>query len=79
LILGTTDNQPLEFHVNGTLAFRLEPGFDGPPNVVGGSDNIVDPTADAATIAGGFSNFVNNTYATVGAARATTAAAIGRR
>jgi hypothetical protein len=61
--LGTTDNQPLEFKVNGLRALRLEdngdgsdPGTtaDGAPNVIGGSMvNFVGAGVVGATIAGG--------------------------
>jgi hypothetical protein len=56
--LGTTDNEPLEFWVNGTRALRLEPGF-GSPNVVGGVGSSVDPYVSGATIAGGVYNTVS--------------------
>jgi hypothetical protein len=55
--LGTTDNLPLEFHVNGVRALRLEPGntYDyGTPNVIGGSPvNFVSSGVAGATIGGG--------------------------
>ncbi|MCO5053418.1 MAG: tail fiber domain-containing protein [Verrucomicrobiae bacterium] len=54
--IGTTDDQPLEFKVNGIRALRLEPGtmIDGAPNVIGGSPrNFVAPGVIGATIAGG--------------------------
>ena len=52
--LGTTDNQALEFKVNGMRALRLEPNADNQPNVVGGSAlNFVAPGIVGATIAGG--------------------------
>ncbi len=52
--LGTTDNQPLEFKVNGQRALRLEPHTNGAPNVIGGAGvNQVDSDAVGATIAGG--------------------------
>ena len=51
--LGTTDNQPLEFKVNGARALRLEPTTDS-PNVVGGlAGNYVMPGVYGATIGGG--------------------------
>jgi len=51
--VGTTDNQPLEFHVNGQRAFRLEPTTNS-PNVIGGfSANIVSAGVTGGTIAGG--------------------------
>ncbi len=52
-VIGTSDDQALELHVNGTRTLRLEPTA-GPPNVIGGaSDNTVEAGAVAATIAGG--------------------------
>ena len=52
--LGTTDGQPLELRVTGQRALRLEPGFNGSPNVVGGSvSNRVAAGVIGATIAGG--------------------------
>ncbi|HEV2434433.1 MAG TPA: tail fiber domain-containing protein [Verrucomicrobiae bacterium] len=57
--VGTTDNQPLEFHVNNLRALRLEPTTNtsfasGAVNVIGGSSaNIVVPGVLGATIAGG--------------------------
>jgi hypothetical protein len=58
--LGTLDDQPMEFHVNGIRALRLEPGTNqsfaigGAPNVVGGSSaNFVAPGVFGATIGGG--------------------------
>lgn len=51
--LGTTDNQPLELHVNGVRALRLEPAA-GSPNLIGGySGNGVSTGAVGATVAGG--------------------------
>lgn len=52
--IGTTDSTPLEFHVNGFRAFRLEPFGTDAPNVIGGhSNNVVTAGVDGATIAGG--------------------------
>jgi hypothetical protein len=61
--LGTSDNQPLEFKVNGMRALRLEDNGDGSdlgsipdgaPNVVAGSPwNFVGPGVVGATISGG--------------------------
>jgi len=51
--LGTTDNLPLELHVNGQRAFRVEPTTDA-PNVIGGySGNAVSSGVYGAVIAGG--------------------------
>ena len=67
--VGTTDNQPLEFHINGQRAFRLEPTITV-PNVIGGySGNVVDSGAQGATIGGGgvtgYTNHVSSTLGTV--------------
>lgn len=54
--LGTTDLEPLELHVNGQRAFRLEPGSSGTgaQNVIGGSPaNFVTAGIYGATIGGG--------------------------
>ncbi len=53
--VGTTDNQPLELHVNGVRGWRLEPTATlGTVNVVGGSSgNFVAPGQIGSTIAGG--------------------------
>jgi hypothetical protein len=61
--LGTADNQPLEFKVNGQRALRLEDNGDGTdgnflpdgaPNLIGGSPiNAVSAGVVGATIAGG--------------------------
>jgi len=52
--IGTTDNQPLEFWVDGRRALRLEPNTPNEPNVIGGSAlNFVGPGTAGATIAGG--------------------------
>jgi hypothetical protein len=37
--MGTSDNQPLELHVNGARALRIEPNLNGIPNVIGGAVN----------------------------------------
>jgi hypothetical protein len=51
--LGTTDNQPMEFKVNGQRALRLEPTTNA-PNVIGGFfGNYVDRNVVGATIGGG--------------------------
>jgi hypothetical protein len=53
--LGTTDNQPLEFRVNGARGFRIEPtATNGAVNIIGGSlSNSVAPGVVGATIGGG--------------------------
>jgi trimeric autotransporter adhesin len=51
--VGTTDNQPLELHVNGQRALRLEPTTDS-ANIIGGSSgNWVLPGTVSSTIGGG--------------------------
>ena len=65
--LGTTDNQPLELHVNGQRALRLEPNSGAEPNVIGGApNNSVAPGVVSATIAGGELNTVSGSDSTVG-------------
>jgi hypothetical protein len=73
--LGTVDNQPLEFKVNGSRALRLEYGYDAgisseAPNVIGGSAaNVVSNGVYGALIAGGgatiYPNRVGGAYASV--------------
>ncbi len=51
--LGTSDNQPLEFKVNGARALRLEPTA-GAPNVIGGAANnqITAPSGGGGVLSG---------------------------
>jgi hypothetical protein len=65
LLLGTTDNQPLELKVNGTRALRLEPNTSGGPNIIGGSpNNSVAPGIVGATVGGGGAlSYLGNAYA----------------
>jgi len=65
--LGTTDDVPLELHVNNTRALLLEPHASG-PNIIGGaSSNSVVSGAFGATISGGGNgNRVTDEYGTVG-------------
>jgi hypothetical protein len=64
--LGTTDNQPLEFRVNGAAAIRIEPTV-GSPNVIEGVDSS-GAGAVGATISGGSGHRINigTTNASVG-------------
>ncbi len=68
--VGTTDNQALEFKVNGQRALRLEPtGVPHNPNVIGGSIlNTVGAGSEGVTIAGGSFNVVgtNSAFGTIG-------------
>lgn len=79
--LGTTDNQPLELHVNGLRASRWEPTADTANikvaiNVIQGSPaNTVVPGVQGATIAGGgannyfggnVANVVSDNFGTIG-------------
>lgn len=74
--LGTTDNQPLEFRVNGQRALRLEPNAQGAPNFIGGASvNFVAAGKMGATIGGGgatnfgfqvYSNSVSSDFGTIG-------------
>ena len=74
--IGTTDNLPLEFKVNGIRAWRVEPASIGAPNLIGGSPgNYVSNGVVGATIAGGgttnflvgnrFTNSVTANFGTV--------------
>jgi hypothetical protein len=69
--LGTADNLPLEFRVNGQRVLRLASGPTEAPNVIAGAAaNSVGADVDGATIAGGginpFPNSVLADYGTVG-------------
>ena len=80
--LGTTDDRPLEFKVNGNRAFRLESTpIATVVNVIGGSSgNFVRPGTSGATIAGGgalypegsgdFTNAVHAEFGTIGGGNA---------
>ncbi|MBI3850306.1 MAG: hypothetical protein HY298_08465 [Verrucomicrobia bacterium] len=64
--LGTTDNEPLQLHVNGQRVLRLEPVSDLTgflPNVIGGKDNYVVPGTTGAFIGGGGGVGLSNTIA----------------
>lgn len=53
-VLGTLDNNPVEFEVNAQRALRLEPNTNGAPNVIGGaSKNFVGAGVVGAAINGG--------------------------
>jgi hypothetical protein len=74
--LGTGDSQPLEFHVNGQRALRLEPDNSGQtpalPNVIGGSSLNSAGTNTAAVIGGGSINRIYNGYGVIGGGYANT-------
>ncbi|HZL12699.1 MAG TPA: hypothetical protein VFC85_01010 [Verrucomicrobiae bacterium] len=60
-LLGTTNDEALEFEVNGSPALRLEPTTSA-PNIIGGSSgNSISPGAFGATISGGGSSTSPNT------------------
>src|SRR5438477_4988511 len=73
--VGTRDNQPLEFKVNGQRALRLEPNANGSPNIIGGSPfNVVDAGIVGATVGGGgatnyfglaYTNRVSGSFGTI--------------
>ncbi len=67
--VGTTDDEPLELHVFGTRALRLEPNVNS-PNVIGGYSGNSVTSAYGATIGGGGTSFninsVSGIYGTVG-------------
>lgn len=80
--LGTTDNLPLEFHVNGSPALRFESAFDTYFNVPalniiggGGVGNTISNGLFGATVFGGESNRVTGNFATVVGGRLNTAGA----
>jgi uncharacterized protein YaiE (UPF0345 family) len=56
--LGTTDDQPLEFKVNGRRGLRIQPTANGRSTVIGGADNTVAVDVEGAAIAGGYLNDV---------------------
>jgi hypothetical protein len=70
--VGTTDNQPLEFHVDGNRALRLEfDFFASSPNVIGGG-------ANNSVTGGGEGNFIGSGYAnSIGSSRSYSAIAGG--
>ena len=75
--LGTTDNQPLVFKVNGVQALRLEPNATS-PNLIGGYvGNTVTAGIAGATISGGGDtgnvNSVTANFGTVGGGAKNTA------
>jgi hypothetical protein len=84
--IGTTDNLPLEFKVNGLRVLRLEQNTNGAPNMIGGSSgNYVSNGVVGATISGGgalnyyghspSTNSVTADFGTVGGGLGNTASA----
>ncbi|MFN7138343.1 MAG: tail fiber domain-containing protein [Limisphaerales bacterium] len=73
--IGTTDNQPLEFKVDNSRAFRLSRGGSNSVNVIAGWEgNWIAPNVTGSTIGGGgagdyhgfaYSNRVDASFATV--------------
>jgi hypothetical protein len=75
--LGTTDDEPLQLHVNGSRALRLEPNVTS-PNILGGySGNSVGSGLSGATIGGGgrdtATNQVTAGFGTIGGGAGNTA------
>jgi hypothetical protein len=66
--LGTTDNRPLEFRVNGLLALKIEPAIVGFPNLIGGYNNSIDSSAGLSVIMGGSLNSIgaNSGHSVIG-------------
>ncbi|MBI5774523.1 MAG: hypothetical protein HZA89_12355 [Verrucomicrobia bacterium] len=67
--IGTSDDQPLEFRVNGSRALRLEPTINDAPNIIGGSSiNSIASGVEGATIGGGYNNTIQigSTYSIIG-------------
>src|SRR5581483_8749582 len=91
--LGTTDNHPLELHVNNMRALRLEPtatssSYSNLVNMLGGSpNNFIAAGVYGGTIAGGgaltyitggiFSNSVTADFGTVSGGRGNIASCLG--
>jgi hypothetical protein len=74
--LGTPDNQPLELHVNGARALRLEPTPGAAPNVIGGASlNAVANSVIGGTIGGGTANSVVGYFGTVAGGTSNSASA----
>ena len=68
--IGTTDDVPLNFRVNNTRGFRIEPSVSS-PNLIGGfSGNTVATGIFGATISGGgnavYENQITANYGTIG-------------
>jgi len=60
--LGTTDNQPLIFKVNGAQGLRIDPNVTA-PNIIGGAaanGNSSGSSAEATVVAGGGAAFLPN-------------------
>lgn len=65
--VGTTDNQPLEFHVNGTRALRLEPTGSAYPNVIGGGpSNFASNSLSGVVVGGGINNVAGGNQSFIG-------------
>jgi len=68
--LGTNDGEPLQLHVAGARALRIEPGSSSPNLIGGAQDNVAFTGLSGATIGGGGSatgpNQVTDDYVTVG-------------
>jgi hypothetical protein len=79
--LGTSDDRPLELHVYGARALRLEPNVTSPNFIAGVASNMVGNNIFGATIAGGgVSNSINavmENFGTVGGGQGNTAASVG--
>ena len=63
--LGTTDDQPIELHVKGQRAFRIEPTMDT-PNLIGGSNQLIQEGIVGTTISGGSGHNSSGDYSTIG-------------
>ena len=75
--LGTSDNQPFNFDVDGSRALRLQPGSSS-PNLIGGyAGNSVGAGVSGGTVGGGGgvneSNTVSGNFGTVAGGRRNTA------
>jgi trimeric autotransporter adhesin len=55
-ILGSTNNQTLEFIANNVTALQLQPNAMALPNLIGGNGNTIASDVDSSVIGGGFAN-----------------------
>jgi trimeric autotransporter adhesin len=63
--IGTTDNQPLEFRVNGSRALRIVPTVSAANIVAGALNNSAGANVLGAVIGGGSGNTVTGNFAVV--------------
>jgi hypothetical protein len=74
-VLGTTDNNAVEIHVNNERIIRIEPNASGPNIVAGDPGNSVGAHY-GQTVAGGYNNGVNGNFGTASGGYGNTASGI---